>query len=82
MSLISGYAYCSGALLNENLVATSAFCYKNKVIMQLGGQTNTTKQMYVFHNQRPRPLIMRYIGVGGVFNNPIMNNKRLTRNMK
>ena len=47
MSLISGNAYCSGALLNENWVVTSASCYQNRVILQLGGQTNATKQTYV-----------------------------------
>ena len=44
----SGYAYCSAALLNENWVVTSAYCYKSRVIIQLGGSSNATKQTFVF----------------------------------
>ena len=48
--IYSGYAYCSGALLNENTVVTSAYCYKSRVIIQLGGNSNATKQTFVFKN--------------------------------
>ena len=45
VSIDAEYPYCSGALLNEHWVITTASCYESRVSVQLGGEANETKQM-------------------------------------